>query len=142
MAKYYGGKLKNVTLYNVPFDYGAIVNNEGYVNVNKVVGSGITLKRVLFYSEPGTLFFRKNKFALLETNISPKKLFSDGRHVVFLNITYSNGDVVNADIGNSYAVKVGNDFYYAMPLPSGASVDNIKDIELGMPQLQLRSEAR
>lgn len=132
MAKFYGGKLKNIAKYNVGFDYSAITKNNGEIKIERNIFSDLVLHKVIFYSEPGRPFFKKIDFILFEFNESPAAILTNKNKNIFFHIKSNDSSFINADIGRPGAVKVGNKYYFSRQLPDGALKNGIKAFEFGV----------
>lgn len=132
MAKFHGGKLKNIAKYNAGFDFSAITKNNGEIQIERNIFSDLILHKVIFYSEPGRPFFKKRDFILFEFNELPTAILTDKNKRIFFHIKNNKTSFINADIGRPAAVKVGSKYYFSRQLPDGALNNEIKAIEFGV----------
>ncbi len=132
MAKYHGGKLKNITKYDVAFDYGAIIKNDGAIQIEREIAHGLILHRAMFYSESRRPFLSKKNLVLFEFNASPSLSLIEGDKRVFFHFVDNTGKIFNSDIGRPSAIKIGNKFYYSRELPVGLLNKDVKSISFGV----------
>ncbi len=132
MARYHGGHLKDITVSNIWFDYGTIIENDYELPINKEIYNKLALNKIIFYSEPNQPFFKNSQWALFEFNAEPSLNLTKERKILIHFKKSNDAEDIKIDMGRPHTAKIGNKFYYAHPLSDDLLNGKIKSVQISV----------
>lgn len=139
MGKYWG--VDAITIYPVPFNFGALAEKNTTVDVNIKLSNQMSLLRLFIYQSPSTPFFINETHLIAELNFNPEKLPKDKGVYIHLHgngIISKGGDFVNkykfinADIGRGKGFLIGDKYYVDRVIPQEITASDIEMVRAGM----------
>lgn len=139
MGKYWG--VDEINVYHVPFNFGVLAKENHSITVNNKLGDKSNLLRVFIYQVPGKPFYKNETHITAELDFNPELLPSGQRVFIHLyensngkntKIINNENKFINADIGRSKGVMIGNKYYVDRIIPKNITVNEIKTVSSGI----------
>lgn len=144
MGRYWG--VEPINIYQVPFNYGVIVENDNSIRtivLDKELSKGVTVSKLFIYEAPKKPFYKTETHLLTELSFNPETLPKNQMiymHLSGSKILEKGNDFVktygfiNADIGRGIGYRIGEKYYVDQVLLDGITANDIENIDIGIVQ--------